>query len=58
MRNVPDQSCTENQNTHFKFNNFFLIETRAFCQINAEKFGRAEQATDDNTAHALCVLDT
>jgi hypothetical protein len=24
MRNVSDRSCRENQNTHFKFNNFFL----------------------------------
>jgi len=23
MRNVSDKSCTENQNTHFMFNNFF-----------------------------------
>jgi len=22
MRNVSDKSCTENQNTHFMFNNF------------------------------------
>ena len=58
MKNVPDQSCTENQNTHFKFNNFFLIENRAVYEINVEKYGRAGQATDDNTAHALCMLDT
>ena len=24
MRNVPDESCTENQNTHFVFSNFFF----------------------------------
>jgi hypothetical protein len=24
MRNVSDESCRENQNTHFLFNNFFL----------------------------------
>ena len=23
MRDVLDKSCTENQNTHFMFNNFF-----------------------------------
>ena len=23
MRNVLDKSCTENQNTHFRFNDFF-----------------------------------
>jgi len=31
MRNVPDQSCTENQNTHFQFNNFFL--NRKSCSL-------------------------
>jgi hypothetical protein len=24
MRNVPDKSCRENQNTYFMFNNIFL----------------------------------
>jgi len=30
------------------------------CRLwdNVEKYGKAEQATDDNTAHALCMLDT
>jgi len=23
MRNISDKSCTENQNTHFTFNDFF-----------------------------------
>jgi len=23
MRNISDKSCTENQNTHFNFDNFF-----------------------------------
>jgi len=25
MRNVSDESCTENQNTHFMFNNLFFF---------------------------------
>jgi hypothetical protein len=29
MGNVSDKSCIENQNTHFAFSNFFLVETRA-----------------------------
>jgi len=29
-----------------------------FCEIKWKKDGTAEQATDDNTAHALCMLDT
>jgi hypothetical protein len=37
MKNVPEQSCTENQDTHFKFNDFFLIENRAVYAINVEK---------------------
>ena len=27
MRNVSDKSCRENQNTHFRFDNFFLNRT-------------------------------
>ena len=38
------------------FNNFFS-ENRAVWD-NVEKYGGATpQATDDNTAHALCMLD-
>jgi len=25
MRNVSDKNCTENQNTHCMFNNFFFV---------------------------------
>ena len=32
MRNVSDERCKENQNTHFMFNNFFS-ENRAVCAI-------------------------
>ena len=32
MRNVSDKSCTENQNTHFVFSNFF-VENRAVYEI-------------------------
>ena len=32
MRNVPDKSCRENQNTHFVFNNFFS-DNRAVYDI-------------------------
>ena len=32
MRNVLDKGCTEDQNTHFMFNNFFP-ENRAVCEI-------------------------
>ena len=58
MRNVSDESCRENQNTHFMFNKFFFFENRAVFEINVEKYGTVGQATEDNTAHALCMLET
>jgi hypothetical protein len=33
MRNVSYKSCTENQNTHFIFSNFFSLENRAVYEI-------------------------
>ena len=33
MRNVSDESCRENQNTRFVFNNFFFFENRAVYEI-------------------------
>jgi hypothetical protein len=56
MRNVSGKLCREKQNTHFMFNNFFLISRRLWDTV--EKYCRAEQATDDNMAHAHCMLDT
>ena len=57
MRNVSDNSCRENQNTHFVFSNFFF-EKRTVYEIMWKKYCRAGQATDDNMAHAHCMLDT
>jgi hypothetical protein len=45
MRNVSGESCTENQNTLLMFNAFF--RKRAVCEV-----------TDDNMAHANCMLDS
>jgi hypothetical protein len=55
MQNVLDGSCRENQNTHFMFNNFFW----KLCRLwdNVEVCFRTRQATDDNMAHVLCMLD-
>jgi len=52
---VSDKSCNENQNILFIY--LFLGES---CPLwdNVEKQSIAGQATDDNMAHALCVLDT
>jgi hypothetical protein len=58
MRNVADKSCTENQNKHFMFINFFLYRKSCLLGDNVEKDGRKGQATDNNTAHAHCMLDT
>ena len=53
MRNVSDRGYRENQITHFMFNNFFR---QSFRLWGNKKKTRAEQATDDNTAHAHCML--
>ena len=46
MRNVLDKSCTENQNTHFMFNNFL---PKSCCSWdNVEKYDRAGEDTDIN----------
>jgi hypothetical protein len=55
VRNVSDRSYRENQNTNFMSNNFFS-KIVGFLGI-VEKFFRAGQATDHNTAHAHCLLD-
>jgi hypothetical protein len=41
--------------THFMLNNFFP-ENRTVYEM-WKKNGRTRQATDDSTAHALCLLD-
>jgi len=46
----------ENRNTHLVFSDVFL-ENRAVYE-NVEKYCRAEQTTDDNMAHAHCLLGT
>jgi len=48
MRNVTDKSSRQNQNTHFMFKNVF---SRKSCRLwdNVEQYGRAVEATDDNT---------
>jgi len=55
MRNVSDKKCVENQSTHFRFNNIFRKHYR-LCD-NVEKFCRAGQDTDENMAHAHCMMD-
>ena len=33
MRNVSDKSCTENQKTHFMFNNFSFFENHVIYEV-------------------------
>jgi len=39
------------------FNNFFFPKSCSLSD-NVEKYGTAEQATDEYIAHAHCMLDT
>jgi hypothetical protein len=57
MGNVSDKICRENQNTHFVFRDP-PPKKIAPLRNNVEKYCRAGQATDDNMAHAHCMLDT
>jgi hypothetical protein len=56
MTNVSVQSGRENESAYFIFNNVF----RQSCRLwdNVEKYYTAGQVTDDNKAHAYCMLDT
>ena len=56
MRNISDKSCRENRNTRFCS---ITPPPRKSCRSwdSAEKYCRAGQATDDNMAHAHCILD-
>jgi hypothetical protein len=55
MRNIADKSPRENQNT-FMFNNVFFFSMKIVPVMS--QYSRAEQATDDNMAHAHCMPDT
>jgi hypothetical protein len=54
MRNAPGKFVEKIQ-THIVFN-FFSLENRA-VDDNAEKYGKAGQATNDNTTHAQCIVN-
>ena len=58
MRNVSDKICIKNENTPI-FCPITFFFSRKSCSLwdNVEKYCRARQATDDNTAHAHCMLD-
>jgi hypothetical protein len=52
MKNASDRRCRENQNTHFVFSN---VSSKIVPFMR--KCG-AGQGTDNNMAHAHCMLDT
>jgi len=58
MKNISDKLCRETRNTQFIFSNFFFLsfENRAFYEIMWKKYCRAGQVTDDNMAHAYCMM--
>jgi hypothetical protein len=58
MRNISDKSCSENQKTHFMFNNAFFPKITTVYEVMWKKYSTAGQATDDNMARAHCMLDT
>jgi len=49
MRNVSDEGCRENQNTHF----VFFPKNRAVYEIMWKKQGRDRQATDNNITRRM-----
>jgi hypothetical protein len=57
MRKVSDNNCRGNHSTHFVFNIFFS-KIVPFYEIMWKKYCTAGHATDDNMAHARCMLDT
>jgi hypothetical protein len=56
MRNVSDKNHGENHNIHFTFSNFFSKIVPFMRYV--EKYIRAGEFTDDNMAHAHCMLYT
>jgi hypothetical protein len=56
MKNVSGKSCRETRNTHFMFNNFFIWKIVPFMKWSGKMLW-GEQTTNDNMAHAHCVLD-
>jgi hypothetical protein len=52
MRKVSDQTCREDQNTHFIYNDLFLQKYRSL-RDNVEKYGTARQTEDGNIIRHL-----
>jgi hypothetical protein len=50
--------CRENRNTYFTLNKFYLFLQSVRLLDKVEKYCRAGQSTEDNMAHAPCMLDS
>jgi hypothetical protein len=57
LRNISDRSCRENQITFCVQQPSFFEKKAQFSLDNVENYCTAEQVTDDNMAHAHCILD-
>jgi len=58
IRNISYRSCRERQNAQSIFRNFFPKLSVYGLWDNMDKYCRAGQTTDNNMAHAHCMLDT
>ena len=47
MRNISEKFCRINQNTHFRFSNYFFLN-RDVYEVMWKKYGRGRQAADDD----------
>jgi len=56
MRNVSEKSCRK-KSKHIYYIQNLVFENRAVYEIMWKKYRGAGQGTDENTAHAHCVLD-
>jgi hypothetical protein len=58
MKTASGKICRENQNTHFVFKNISFPPPRKSHRLcdNMEKYCTDGQSTDDNMAHAHCVI--
>jgi len=50
--------AVEEIKTHILCSKTLYFENRAVYEIMSKQYCRARQATDDNMAHAHCMLDT
>jgi len=57
LRNISDQSCIENQNTHFMFNNSIFFPTNLAVYKVTWKIWYSRTGNGWQYAHAHCMLD-